>query len=141
MVLAEAAMAWRIEFSSAKFLPTLPEDCQLDPGRYGFELALWLAQALNRHGIVTGYPNGDEWAWFLDYEPSDTLSLAICCASRCDAGAGYAGGPVAWSISLHDRRRLNQRIRNLSHDAELQALGQRIVALLRDEQIEPVQLR
>lgn len=133
-------MTWGIEFSSERFLPTLPEDCQLDAGRYGFELALWLAQALNRQGIVTGYPNGEEWAWFLDYEPSDELSLTICCASRCGTGAGYGGGPIAWSISIHDRRRMNQRIRNLSHHAELDALGQRIVALLRDEQIEPVQV-
>ena len=36
----------RIEFSSTKFLPYLPESCQVNPGVYGFELASWLSLAL-----------------------------------------------------------------------------------------------
>lgn len=134
-------MNWGIEFVSAKFLPTLPEDCQVNPGRYGFELALWLAQALSRQGIVTSYPTDEDWAWFLDYEPSDALNLTICCTSRCGIGAGYADIPIGWAISIHERRSMNQRIYNLSSHAELEALGHRIVALLRAEEIEPVRVR
>ena len=54
-------MARAIEFSSAALLPTLPEDCQPDPGVYGVELAPWLAQAPCRRGIVTGYPGAEDW--------------------------------------------------------------------------------
>lgn len=50
-----------IEFTSATFLPVLPEDCQVNPGAYGFELAWWLAQALARSGVVTSYPVGEDW--------------------------------------------------------------------------------
>ncbi len=100
-------MTWDIEFSSDKFLPTLPEDCQAHPGVYGFELALWLAQALCRQGIVTGYPSADDWGWCLDYAPTDAMWLTIACASTCAAEEGYcasrSAGPyrsangAAWS--------------------------------------------
>lgn len=133
-------MMWRIEFSSAKFLPTLPVACQSNPGVYGFELALWLAQGLGREGIITSYPDDEDWAWFLDYEPSDELNLAICCASRCGIGAGYGGRAIGWTVSIHERRSMKQRIRNLSRHDELETLGQRIVALLRAEEIEPVRI-
>lgn len=133
-------MIWRIEFSSEKFLPTLPEACQANPGAYGFELALWLAQGLCRQGIVTGYPNGEDWGWCLEYEPSDERSFMIGCASQCQAGAGYHGAAIGWSVFIRERRGLERRIRNVSNQAELEALGKRIVELLRAEQIEPGQL-
>ena len=69
-------MTWGIEFSSAKFLPTLPEDCQPNRGVYGFELALRLAQALCRQGIVTGCPCVEDWGWCLDYAPTEDLLRA-----------------------------------------------------------------
>jgi hypothetical protein len=53
---------WTVEFSSAKFLPYLPEDCQPNPGAYGFELALWLSQELAKRQIYTSYPVGEDWA-------------------------------------------------------------------------------
>ena len=133
-------MVWRIEFSSTKFLPTLPETCQTGPGAYGFELALWLAQSLCRRGIVTSYPNGDDWGWCLLYQPSNELSFVIGCASECRPGAGYNGEPVCWSVFVRERRGLERRIRNVSNQTELEALARHIVDLLRTEQIEPVQL-
>jgi hypothetical protein len=134
------SMVWRIEFSSTKFLPTLPEACQAGPGTYGFELALWLAQSLCRQGIVTSYPNSDDWGWCLDYQASSELSFVIGCASQSRPGAGYEGGPVSWSVFVRERRGLERRIRNVSNQAALEALGQQIVELLRAEQIEPGQL-
>jgi len=130
-------MIWRIGFSSAKFLPTLPEASQANPGAYGFELALWLAQGLCRQGVVTGYPNDEDWGWCLEYEPADGLSFMIGCCSECQAGAGYQGGSVGWSVFIRERRTLQRRLRNVSNQAELEALGSRIVDLLRTEQIEP----
>lgn len=133
-------MSWGIEFTSAKFLPTLPEDCQANPGVYGFELALWLAQGLSRHGIVTGYPSAEDWGWYLDYTPSDDLRLTIDCGSQCAAAAGYDGRPVAWSVFIRDHRSLIQRARNHTSDAVLDALGRRIVDLLQAEQIAAVRV-
>ena len=97
-------MTWGIEFSSDRFLPTLSEDCQDNPGVYGFELALWLAQALNRQGIVTGYPSA--------------------------ADAGYDGRPVGWAVSIREQRSLEQRLHNLSNHTALEDLGRQIVDLL-----------
>ena len=44
---------WRIEFSSDKFMPYLPESAQQNPGAYGFELAHWLSMQLATRGIAT----------------------------------------------------------------------------------------
>jgi hypothetical protein len=133
-------MNWGIEFTSARFLPTLPEDCQANPGVYGFELALWLAQALNRHGIVTGYPSSEDWGWYLDYAPSDDIRLTIDCGSQCAAAAGYDGKPVGWSVFIREHRSLIQRVRSRTSDAEREALGQRIVDLLQAENIAAVRV-
>jgi hypothetical protein len=123
-------MTWRIEFSSAQFLPTLPEGCQVNPGCYGFELALWLAQGLGRQGCVTGYPAEQEWGWCLAYQPCERVSLSIGCGSTCEAGAGYRGQPVGWSVFIREQRSLEQRLRNQSDGAALERLGRHIVALL-----------
>lgn len=56
---------WRIEFSSAEFLPYLPEQAQANPGVYGFELAQWLSRALAERGVVTSYPIGEDWGWLI----------------------------------------------------------------------------
>lgn len=134
-------MTWGIEFSSAKFLPTLPEDCQANPGVYGFELALWLAQALCRQGIVTGYPSADDWGWCLDYAPTDALRLTIACASLCAAEEGYDGRPIGWAVSIREQRTLEQRLHNLSNHAALEDLGRQIVDLLRAERIDIVHVQ
>jgi hypothetical protein len=134
-------MTWGIEFSSAKFLPTLPEDCQANPGVYGFELALWLAQALCRQGIVTGYPSAEDWGWYLDYAPTEALRLTIACASMCSAEEGYCGRPIGWAVSIREQRTLEQRLHNLSNHAAREDLGRQIVELLRDERIDIVRVR
>jgi hypothetical protein len=129
-------MTWRITFSSARFLPTLPEACQVNPGCYGFELALWLAQSLGREGCVTGYPCEEDWGWCLAYQPCERVSLTIGCSSTCEAGAGYRDQPVGWSVFIREQRSLEQRIRNHSDGAALERLGRRILALLRAERID-----
>lgn len=134
-------MTWAIEFSSAKFLPTLPEDCQAYPGVYGFELALWLAQALSRQGVVTGYPSAEDWGWYVDYAPKDDLRLSIVCASLCAAEEGYRGHPVGWAVSIREQRSLEQRLHNHTNHAALEDLGRRILGLLRDERIDAVHVQ
>ena len=53
-----------VEFKSSRFVPVLPEDCQVNPGVYGAELAFWLSQALAKAGVATSYPNNEDWGWF-----------------------------------------------------------------------------
>lgn len=128
-------MMWRIEFSSAKFLPTLPAACQSNPGVYGFELALWLAQALGRRGIATSYPAPEDWGWLIEYALPEERSFMIGCASICGPHQGYDGQALDWSIFVEEHRSLQQRIRNLSSRSELEALSAHIVGILEDERI------
>lgn len=69
-----------IEFASAQFLPYLPEDAQINPGAYDFELAQWLSQALSRCGIVTSYPVSEDWGWFLEYDAGEAEFVIGCAA-------------------------------------------------------------
>lgn len=94
---------WRIEFSSAEFLPYLPEDAQANPGVYGFELALWLSRALAERGITTSYPLGEDWGWFIEYIEGE-LEVMIGCSSMADEGEGYTGKPIDWSIFVKPHR-------------------------------------
>ena len=68
----------RIEFYSDRFLPYLPEACQVNPGAYGFELALWLSNALMRLDIVTSYPLGEDWGWFIEYGEGEAEFMIGC---------------------------------------------------------------
>jgi len=126
---------WRIEFSSAKFLPFLPEECQANPGAYGFELALWLAQALAQRGVVTSYPLGEDWGWFLEYTDTEETEFSIGCSSIAEDGEGYSGKPIGWSIFIKPYTSLKERFKGISHDAAVEQLGRHIIAVLQSQQI------
>ena len=133
-------MMWRIEFSSAKFLPTLPAACQSNPGVYGFELALWLAQELGRRGIATSYPAPEDWGWLIEYKLPEESSFMIGCASMCGPHDGYDGAALDWSIVVAEHRSMRQRIRNLSRTDELAVLSGHIVGILEQERIAPARV-
>ncbi len=103
------ARMWQIEFTSADFLPFLPEECQVNPGVYGFELASWLSQELARNGVVTSYPIGEDWGWLLEHAADGGATVTIGCASQTDPAGGYAASPVAWSVFVEARRALRSR--------------------------------
>jgi hypothetical protein len=86
---------WRIEFESDRFLPFLPEECQSNPGIYGFELSVWVAQTLAASDLDTTYPLQEDWGWLLHCGDDEIL---IGCASVCSEGDGYEGRPITWSI-------------------------------------------
>jgi hypothetical protein len=130
---------WRIEFSSSKFLPLLPEDCQGNPGVYGFELAWWLAQALSSKGIVTSYPLGEDWGWLFEYTSPDEAEFTIGCSSMAEEGDGYSGKAITWSIFIRPHTSLKQRLKGQTHEAEVQRLGNQVLASLRQEGIAVVQ--
>ena len=130
---------WRIEFSSSKFLPLLPEDCQGNPGVYGFELAWWLAQALAARGTVTSYPLGEDWGWLIEYTSAEEAEFTIGCSSMAEDGDGYAGKPIDWSIFIRPHTSLKQRLKGQTHEAEVQRLGQQVQEALAQEGITVVQ--
>jgi hypothetical protein len=126
---------WSIEFSSSDFLPFLPEKCQANPGVYGFELALWVARALAERGVITSYPLGEDWGWFVELLDGDT-EVMIGCSSVADEGEGYAGKPIQWGIFLKPRPTLKQRLQGKSAAATIDRLAAALSAALQDRQIK-----
>ena len=120
---------WHIEFSSAEFLPYLPEECQANPGAYGFELAQWLSMALARQGIVTSYPLGEDWGWFIEYT-EDEVEIMIGCSSVAEEGEGYTGKPIRWNVFVKPRRSLKQRLKGKSPDSAVQRVTDAVAGAL-----------
>lgn len=129
---------WRVEFESAAFLPTLPEECQGNPGVYGFELALWLAQTLAKQGVVTGYPLGEDWGWLIEHTTPNEVELTIGCSSMAEDGEGYLGKPIRWSVFVRPHISVAQRLKGMTHRDETQRLGLSIQAALLSHGIEVI---
>jgi hypothetical protein len=70
-----------VEFESSLFSPFLPDDCQVNPGRYGAELAFWLSKKLAEAQIFTSYPNFEDWGWFIEYINESGEEFWLCCAN------------------------------------------------------------
>lgn len=81
------------EFTSQKFAPVLPEECQVNPGVYGAELAFWLCSALARAGVVTSYPEYEDWGWYVEYRTDDGAEFALHCGN-------VGGSSERWLLSL-----------------------------------------
>jgi hypothetical protein len=126
---------WRIEFVSAKFLPILPEECQTNPGAYGFELALWLAEALANRGIITSYPIGEDWGWLIEFTATDGVEFTIGCSSLSKYEEGYSGQPINWSIFIKPYTSLKERFKGVNHKSAVEQLGQSIIEALQSVQI------
>lgn len=126
----------QLTFTSARFLPVLPEDCQVNPGAYGFELAFWLAQALAQADLYTSYPLSEDWGWFIEYNTDET-EVMIGCSSQCAAGDGYQGQAVDWLVFIEPHRTLKQWIKREPAASALTAkLRDHIQAALQAEGIE-----
>lgn len=97
----------RIEFSSTKFLPYLPESCQVNPGVYGFELASWLSLELAKAGFATRYPCSEDWGWYIEYLEG-AAELLIGCGCQAKEGEGYTGAPISWHIFVMQNVSLRQ---------------------------------
>ena len=129
---------WRIEFTSSEFLPALPEECQGNPGVYGFELAFWLAKMLAAQGVVTSYPLGEDWGWMIEYSNPAKVEFTIGCSSMAEESEGYRGLPIQWSIFIRPHTSIRQRLKGVSHDAEVERLGHAVATALANAGIEVV---
>lgn len=126
---------YSIEFSSSKFLPYLPEECQTNPGVYGFELAYWLSQVLLKRGIVTSYPVSEDWGWLIEYLDGDA-EITLGCSSVADEGEGYRNQPIIWRIFIRQQLSLLQRLKGRSESAMVKELSQAVRAALEAEGVQ-----
>lgn len=126
---------WRIEFSSAEFLPYLPEEAQGNPGVYGFELAMWLSRTLAERGIVTSYPLGEDWGWLIEYIQGE-LEVTIGCSSMAEEGDGYRGKPISWSVFVRPQASLKKLFVRRREDAPPMLLTEAIESVLAAKGIE-----
>ena len=127
---------WRIEFSTDKFLPVLPEECQSNPGAYGFELAYWLAQALYKQGVITSYPVEEDWGWLIEHTDSFDNEYTIGCSSAAAYNDGYRNQSVQWSIFIRPYISLRERFSGNTRKKQVAQLGLCVVSALREEMIE-----
>ncbi len=74
------------------FKPFLSEDAQVNPGRYGAELAWWLSRELAESGVETSYPQYEDWGWFVEYISGDN-EYWLCCGN-------VDGADSLWRIYL-----------------------------------------
>lgn len=81
------------EFSSESFSPFLPDDAQVNPMVYGAELAFWLSRALAEAGVVTSYPESEDWGWYVLYVTEEESEFAVHCGN-------IGGSPTRWLLSL-----------------------------------------
>jgi len=85
-------------FKSEHFAPVLPEDSQVNPNVYGAELAYWLSAELARAGVVTSYPNAEDWGWFVEFLPESGSEFAVHCGNE-------EGARDRWLLSLRRNAR------------------------------------
>jgi hypothetical protein len=86
-------------FRSPAFKPFLPNDSQVNPGVYGAELAYWLASRLAATGVVTSYPESEDWGWYIEYLPPSGSEFAVHCTNDDEEG-------TRWTLRLrrHPRK-------------------------------------
>jgi hypothetical protein len=109
-----------VEFQSDAFAPALPEEAQVNPGVYGAELAYWLCKELFRRGVVTSYPESEDWGWFIDYSTDDGAEFSVHCSN-------VDGEKNRWQLSL---RRFARKM--FGRDKPPYDKAARLVAAIRD---------
>lgn len=88
------------EFRSARFTPILSEKAQVNPGRYGAELAFWLCTQLAvKYRVETSYPVAEDWGWLLSYVSSTGDTFSIQCGNVDDTNDCWL-----LSIGAHSRK-------------------------------------
>ena len=78
-----------VKFNSTLFRPVLPDECQVNPGCYGAELAYWLCVELAKAGVVTSYPIGEDWGWLIEYTTADGDEFLLCCGNVDGSNSGW----------------------------------------------------
>lgn len=103
-----------VRFHSDRFSPVLPELCQVNPQVYGAELAFWLATELVPLGVVTSYPESEDWGWYIEYFAESGAEFAVHCGN-------VEGAKDVWLLSLrrHARKWFGRDLPSYSEAAPL----------------------
>lgn len=78
-------LATNVQFDSDLFRPFLHEDAQVNPLIYGAELAFWLSRQLAQRGVLTSYPQAEDWGWYLEYITDEGNEYWLCCQNQDDS--------------------------------------------------------
>ena len=71
----------------------------MNPQVYGAELAYWLCIELAKRGVMTSYPNFEDWGWYPNYLRETGSEFAVHCGN-------VDGAKDHWLLSLrrHGRK-------------------------------------
>lgn len=69
-----------VRFRSTEFAATTGGDSLTNPGRYGHELASWLAARLRDGNVAVGEPMAEDWGWLVEARRGDR-SFSIACGN------------------------------------------------------------
>lgn len=89
------------------FAPVLPEDCQVNPGVYGAELAFWLCTELAKEGLFLSYPNFEDWGWFLDYTAANGDEFRLICGNVNGSTRNWSCRLEGYPIGLFRRSKFD----------------------------------
>jgi hypothetical protein len=118
----------RLEFTSDRFNPYLPDEAQVNPGAYGFELAHWLSMQLAYQGIVTSYPVSEDWGWMIEFVEDD-LEIVIGCASTGESGAP-SNRQIEWKVFVRQTPSLIRRLLGIAPSNHIDRLFKAVEAAL-----------
>ena len=88
-------METSVDFKSDLFTPFLPDESQVNPCVFGAELAYWLSQKLATIGVITSYPEYEDWGWFIEFIVEDNEYI-LCCSNTDENGKEW-GTTVRWT--------------------------------------------
>ena len=67
-----------VRFRSAEFTPPDVEPGQINPERYGYALATWVARRLTDRGFAVEDPIPEDWGWLLGAESNGRIVRIGC---------------------------------------------------------------
>lgn len=113
-----------VTFHSARFVPILSEECQVNPEVYGAELAFWLTIELAHQGVMTSYPLAEDWGWMIEYPAASGAEFAVHCYN-------VDGAKDQWLLSLrrYARKLFGRDMPPYSEAEPLVSAIRRVIAL------------
>jgi hypothetical protein len=87
-----------VRFKSERFKPRKPEEEQVNPGVYGEELALWLAERLTETDDLESRVDFEDFAWLVELRLGEATAWLFC--------ANEYGSDQVWMIDVREAPRL-----------------------------------